>query len=139
MNFTKGTGITFENWTQGFALDDDFCFLHVLAMLFVNNFVHIVLTCYFESVMPSDFGMTRPWYFPVQWLLPENGVFSALKGGKLVEDTEPLFKDTDPFSNSLEGKMKQDRDGKSPFNLNFNPNYSAPSKNQIFRNFFLNS
>lgn len=66
----KGTGIDFTNWTDGFAVDDEFCFLQVLIILFVNNFVHILLTYYFENVMPSDFGSTKPWYFPVAWLLP---------------------------------------------------------------------
>lgn len=66
----KGTGINFTNWTDGFAVDDEFCFIQVLIILFVNNFVHILLTYYFENVMPSDFGSTKPWYFPVAWLLP---------------------------------------------------------------------
>lgn len=39
--------------------------------MFFNNFIHLLLTYYFENVIPSDYGTTKPWYFPIAWLLPE--------------------------------------------------------------------
>ncbi len=86
----KGTGISFSNWTEGFAVDDKFCFLQVLIIMFFNNLIHILLTYYFENVMPSDFGSTKPWYFPVEWLLPKrnDNCNSNAVDAELLKDTE---------------------------------------------------
>jgi ATP-binding cassette, subfamily A (ABC1), member 3 len=67
----KGTGIQFSNWHKGISVDDSFCFLHVISILFINNFIHIFFTWYFENVMPGQHGIAKPWHFPISCFLED--------------------------------------------------------------------
>jgi len=68
----KGTGLDFTNWDKGFEVNDTFTFQKILIIMLFNNVIHVVLMYYFECVIPSGFGTTKPWYFPVSWMLPNS-------------------------------------------------------------------
>lgn len=37
----------------------------VMTVMFLNNFTHLTLAYYFESIRPGDHGLAKPWYFPL--------------------------------------------------------------------------
>ena len=61
---SKGEGINFSNWNQSFSVDDDFTLLQVMIIMFFNSFIHLILTYYFENVLPGIHGIAKPWHFP---------------------------------------------------------------------------
>lgn len=61
-------GINFNNWSSGLSVDDNFSMLMVMTVMFCNNFIHLTLAYYFESVRPGDHGLAKPWYFPLESL-----------------------------------------------------------------------
>ena len=88
----KGVGITFSNWNQGISVEDNFAFSHVIIMLIVNNFTHILLAYYLETIFPGNHGIGRPWYFPIQSFLKNDDTEEknlSLMGNKT---TEPWYK-----------------------------------------------
>ena len=58
-----GYGINFSNITRGISLEDTFSMANVMAVLFLNNFVHIFLIYYFDNLLPGDHGVAKPWHF----------------------------------------------------------------------------
>ena len=89
----KGVGITFSNWNQGISVEDNFAFSHVIIMLIVNNFTHILLAYYLENIFPGNHGIGRPWYFPFQCFLKKKKK-SELKENNLESKTK---KNTKPW------------------------------------------
>lgn len=65
----KGTGANFSNWTEGISVDDQFSLIIVMGFLFMHNFMHLGLMAYFERVMPGNYGIARPWHFPITDLI----------------------------------------------------------------------
>jgi ATP-binding cassette subfamily A (ABC1) protein 3 len=65
----KGTGIDWSNWTEGVSVDDDFCLIIVMIFLFAQNFIHLTLMYYFENIMPGNYGIAKPWYFPISFIV----------------------------------------------------------------------
>jgi len=70
----KGTGINFSNWTTGISVDDTFNLFQVMIVMFFNNFIHLGLLYYFESIFPGDHGIGKPWYFPFSCLISKRSV-----------------------------------------------------------------
>ncbi len=68
----KGVGVNFSNWNQGVVIDDNFTLLNVIVIMICNNFIHLILTYYFENVIPSDHGLSKKWYFPITFMLPKS-------------------------------------------------------------------
>lgn len=58
-----GTGVNFNNLTEGANTEDHFCMMNVLIVMVLNNFIHIFLTYYFENVIQGDHGISKPWNF----------------------------------------------------------------------------
>lgn len=52
----------------GVSVDDNFSMFIVMVVMFLNNFIYLLLAAYFESVRPGDHGLARPWHFPVSSL-----------------------------------------------------------------------
>lgn len=52
-------------WTPVTA-DDDLVLGHVMIMLLVDALIYLLLTLYIEAVAPGEYGVPKPWYFPVQ-------------------------------------------------------------------------
>lgn len=55
-----GMGITFDNWI---VQRDNYSFAIGLASLLVDTILYTVLGWYCENVLPSEFGVRRPFYF----------------------------------------------------------------------------
>ena len=101
----KGVGINFSNWREGVVVDDNFTMFNVMTIMFFNNFLHILLAYYFEHVIPSEHGLTKPWYFPIAWLLPKrwtnsnNEVSDFMSNNKTNElDTQIFIEDEANYS-----------------------------------------
>nr|UOU03313.1 ATP-binding cassette subfamily A3-2 [Brachionus rubens] len=62
----KGTGINFSNWTEGISIDDSFSLSTIMLVMFINNFIHLALTYYFDNVLPGDHGIAQSWDFPIK-------------------------------------------------------------------------
>ncbi|XP_023714575.1 ATP-binding cassette sub-family A member 3 isoform X4 [Cryptotermes secundus] len=61
-----GVGMQWHNiWTPVTA-DDDLVLGHVMIMLLVDALIYLLLTLYIEAVAPGEYGVPKPWYFPVQ-------------------------------------------------------------------------
>jgi ATP-binding cassette subfamily A (ABC1) protein 3 len=43
-----------------------FNFGTALLMLMLDFFLYTLLGMYFDQVLPKEFGIVRPWYFPFQ-------------------------------------------------------------------------
>ena len=58
-----GLGARWSNVAQPLTTLDDFAVIHVMIMLIVSSVIYMALTLYFECIMPTKYGITRPWYF----------------------------------------------------------------------------
>ncbi|XP_071813575.1 phospholipid-transporting ATPase ABCA3-like isoform X2 [Apostichopus japonicus] len=58
-------GITFDNFYQPVSDDDNLSMLDIYIMLFIDTIFYLTLTWYIEAVFPGEFGIPRPWYFPL--------------------------------------------------------------------------
>ncbi|XP_022109857.1 ATP-binding cassette sub-family A member 1-like [Acanthaster planci] len=64
---TQSTGVQWGNindMPQTSA--ESMTFLQVLAMMWVDTFIYMLLTWYIEGVFPGAYGIPRPFYFPFQ-------------------------------------------------------------------------
>jgi hypothetical protein len=52
-------------WTPVTA-DDDLVLGHAMIMLLVDALIYLLLTLYIEAVAPGEYGVPKPWYFPIQ-------------------------------------------------------------------------
>ena len=88
----KGTGINFSNWTKGNSIEDSFSISHVMLIMFLNNFIHLLLTYYFENIFPGDHGIAKPWYFPINCFRRKHKINSNDKNNiemiKKINDNE---------------------------------------------------
>lgn len=92
----KGTGVTFDNWTQGVSVDDDFTMISVIIFLIIDNFIYIGITLYLDQVRPGQHGIPQPWYFPIQSCMPRR--FS-----KVQSDSLPMKAVNGSANNSANG------------------------------------
>ena len=60
-----GTGVQWSNITKGVSVDDSLSLGLVLLMFLVDSVLYGIITWYVETVFPGDYGVPRPWYFPV--------------------------------------------------------------------------
>ena len=92
----QGTGINFANVLRGRSVEDTFSLGHIMCVMVLNNFVHLILTYYFENVLPSDHGISRPWHFMLTWWLPRKTAFSS-SGGQHMTDSLINLMDASTF------------------------------------------
>jgi hypothetical protein len=38
----------------------------IFTMLFLSSIFYFIITLYFEAILPSEFGVRKPWYFLFQ-------------------------------------------------------------------------
>ncbi|XP_066547830.1 retinal-specific phospholipid-transporting ATPase ABCA4 isoform X2 [Amia ocellicauda] len=70
----QGLGLQWDNIRTSPLEGDEFSFLSSLRMLVFDAFLYGVLAWYLDNVFPGQYGIGRPWYFPVQhsyWSGPE--------------------------------------------------------------------
>ena len=94
----KGTGINFSNWNRGANEEDTFAFTDTIYMMFLNNFIQMLLAYYMDQVKPGDHGIAKPWNF-LFWhktmLTSDSGVGVE---GDCVEEGETYFEDESAYS-----------------------------------------
>ncbi|OXA38045.1 ATP-binding cassette sub-family A member 3 [Folsomia candida] len=59
-----GAGVQWSNLPDPASPDDNWSFLDVNIILFVDGILYLLLALYVEGVWPGDYGLPMPWYFP---------------------------------------------------------------------------
>uniref|UniRef100_A0A182WCA7 ABC transporter domain-containing protein n=1 Tax=Anopheles minimus TaxID=112268 RepID=A0A182WCA7_9DIPT len=57
-------GLRWSNLFEPATIDDGFNVGLVIIMLLVDAVIYLLIALYVEQVMPGEFGVARPWYFP---------------------------------------------------------------------------
>jgi hypothetical protein len=92
----KGVGIQWSNFASGISVDDNFSLLLVMIIMFLLNFIHLTLLYYFESVMPGDHGLARPWYFPIVAFMSKPSPPLSVQSDLLTRDQDGIVTFTSP-------------------------------------------
>ncbi|KAI8349326.1 P-loop containing nucleoside triphosphate hydrolase protein, partial [Mortierella sp. GBAus27b] len=69
-----------------------------ILLLVGESFLFLILTFYFDAVAPSEYGVQKPWHFPVTFLFkkrrvtrdPEDNLASHARGSTSGHNNEPL-------------------------------------------------
>uniref|UniRef100_A0A8C9ZJ78 P-type phospholipid transporter n=1 Tax=Sander lucioperca TaxID=283035 RepID=A0A8C9ZJ78_SANLU len=61
----QGVGIQWKNLVSSPLEEDDYSLRTSIIMMYVDSFLYGVLTWYIEAVFPGQYGIPRPWYFPL--------------------------------------------------------------------------
>eukprot|EP00730_Choanoeca_flexa_P008671 TRINITY_DN12519_c2_g1_i12.p1 TRINITY_DN12519_c2_g1~~TRINITY_DN12519_c2_g1_i12.p1 ORF type:complete len:1527 (+),score=451.98 TRINITY_DN12519_c2_g1_i12:2-4582(+) len=61
----SGQGVTFDNLSDPASELDDFSMASVFGMLILDTILYLLVTWYMENAFPGEYGVARPWYFPV--------------------------------------------------------------------------
>ncbi|CAN8004107.1 unnamed protein product, partial [Ixodes hexagonus] len=61
----EGVGAHWSNLSQGSLPPDSFSLAHVMAMLLWDAVLYFLLAWYLDGVWPGQYGVPRPWYFPL--------------------------------------------------------------------------
>uniref|UniRef100_A0A672SD92 Retinal-specific ATP-binding cassette transporter-like n=1 Tax=Sinocyclocheilus grahami TaxID=75366 RepID=A0A672SD92_SINGR len=84
----QGLGLQWDNIQTSLLEGDEFSFFISIIMMAVDTVLYGVLAWYLDNVFPGQYGIGRPFYFPIQpsyWLnRPE-----PLKQGRLFFEPEP--------------------------------------------------
>lgn len=59
-----GVGLKWNNFYKPYSVDDSFTMLHVFIMLIVDSIFYGLITWYLDNVIPGEYGIPRPLYFP---------------------------------------------------------------------------
>lgn len=62
----QGVGAQWSNLFSSPVAGDGFSLGFVITMMFIDAVIYGVLTWYIEAVLPGQYGIPRPWYFPFQ-------------------------------------------------------------------------
>uniref|UniRef100_A0A182M226 ABC transporter domain-containing protein n=1 Tax=Anopheles culicifacies TaxID=139723 RepID=A0A182M226_9DIPT len=57
-------GLRWSNLFEPATIDDGFNVGLVIIMLLVDAVIYLLIALYVEQVMPGEFGIAQPWYFP---------------------------------------------------------------------------
>ncbi|XP_075787467.1 phospholipid-transporting ATPase ABCA1 [Pelodiscus sinensis] len=60
----QGIGVQWDNLFESPLEEDGFNLTTSAIMMLFDTFLYGVMTWYFESVFPGQYGIPRPWYFP---------------------------------------------------------------------------
>ncbi|XP_053104298.1 retinal-specific phospholipid-transporting ATPase ABCA4 isoform X2 [Hemicordylus capensis] len=67
----QGLGLQWGNIRTSPLEGDQYSFLFSMEMMLFDAFIYGLLAWYLDNVFPGDYGIPRPWYFPLQqsyWL-----------------------------------------------------------------------
>uniref|UniRef100_A0A8D2INN2 P-type phospholipid transporter n=1 Tax=Varanus komodoensis TaxID=61221 RepID=A0A8D2INN2_VARKO len=67
----QGLGLQWDNIWISPLEGDQYSFFFSIEMMFFDAFIYGLLAWYLDNVFPGDYGIPRPWYFPLQqsyWL-----------------------------------------------------------------------
>ncbi|XP_054835800.1 retinal-specific phospholipid-transporting ATPase ABCA4 [Eublepharis macularius] len=62
----QGLGLQWSNIQTSPLEGDQYSFLLSIEMMLFDAFIYGLLTWYLDNVFPGDYGIPRPWYFPLQ-------------------------------------------------------------------------
>ncbi|XP_074859387.1 retinal-specific phospholipid-transporting ATPase ABCA4 [Carettochelys insculpta] len=62
----QGLGLQWDNIRTSPLEGDEYSFFFSIEMMLFDALLYGVLTWYLESVFPGEYGIPRPWYFPLQ-------------------------------------------------------------------------
>ena len=60
-----GEGVQWNSIDRGVSVDDNFALLHVILMLLLDCVIYACIAWYVEAVYPGEYGVPRPFYFPL--------------------------------------------------------------------------
>lgn len=58
------TGVQWHNLFDPVTVDDDLSVGATMMMLLADSVIYLVIALYVEKVLPGEFGIAQPWYFP---------------------------------------------------------------------------
>ncbi|XP_075213435.1 phospholipid-transporting ATPase ABCA1-like isoform X2 [Lycorma delicatula] len=61
----RGTGLHWEDVYESPLYNDEFSLYYVMLLLGVDSVIYMLLTWYIEAVAPGQYGVPKPWYFPL--------------------------------------------------------------------------
>ncbi|XP_062865086.1 phospholipid-transporting ATPase ABCA1 [Trichomycterus rosablanca] len=82
----QGIGIQWSNILVSSQDSDPYTFFISIVMMLIDTLLYWILTWYIENVFPGQYGIPKPWYFPV--------TCSYWTGTPAATDTEPIPLDT---------------------------------------------
>ncbi|XP_068437505.1 retinal-specific phospholipid-transporting ATPase ABCA4a isoform X1 [Clinocottus analis] len=99
----QGLGLQWDNIQTSPLEGDEFSFLTSICMMGLDTVLYAVLAWYLDNVFPGQYGIGRPFYFPLlpcYWL---NSVAPASDNNKLEMDT----KGVDNVTNKEQGEQQK--------------------------------
>ncbi|XP_041356253.1 phospholipid-transporting ATPase ABCA3-like [Gigantopelta aegis] len=60
-----GVGAQWSNIAEPASVDDNFSMLDAICMMLIDSQVYFLITWYVDNIYPGEFGVPRPWYFPL--------------------------------------------------------------------------
>uniref|UniRef100_A0A3Q3DZJ6 ATP binding cassette subfamily A member 1 n=1 Tax=Hippocampus comes TaxID=109280 RepID=A0A3Q3DZJ6_HIPCM len=95
----QGVGIQWKNLVASPLEEDDFSLRTAIIIMYFDSFLYGLLTWYIEAVFPGQYGIPRPWYFPVTksyWLGEEENKSNAepahLEPGVYIENLVKVYR-----------------------------------------------
>ncbi|ODN03994.1 ATP-binding cassette sub-family A member 3 [Orchesella cincta] len=79
----KGIGAQWWNIAQPGSTLDGTSLLHMILVLIFDTIFYISFSMYFENVLPSKYGIRKPWYYPLMNLTKQYGKKTAVNGVSL--------------------------------------------------------
>lgn len=89
-----GEGMQWENMWKPVTVDDDLALAHVILMLMAASALYLLVTLYVEQILPGDYGVPKPWYFPITrtfWCGPAPAI--EIEDGKNQLDPDSFERD----------------------------------------------
>ncbi|EDO46878.1 predicted protein, partial [Nematostella vectensis] len=62
----QGVGAQWNNLYASPIAGDEFSLGYAMGMMMIDGVLYALATFYIEAVMPGQYGIPRPWYFPLQ-------------------------------------------------------------------------
>lgn len=60
-----GEGLQWNNMWRPVSVDDDLTVGYLIVMLLLDATLYLLVALYVEQIYPGDYGIAKPWYFPV--------------------------------------------------------------------------
>ncbi|XP_063925793.1 phospholipid-transporting ATPase ABCA3-like isoform X3 [Zophobas morio] len=57
-------GIQWSNIARPITPDDSLTLGHIMMMMIIDTFIYLIIALYVEAILPGDYGVPQPWYFP---------------------------------------------------------------------------
>ncbi|XP_072524411.1 retinal-specific phospholipid-transporting ATPase ABCA4 isoform X1 [Salminus brasiliensis] len=105
----QGLGLQWDNISTSPLEGDGFSFLNSIHMMLFDSFLYAVLAWYLDNVFPGQYGIGRPFYFPLQpsyWQRPEHPSTDVADPAP----KEPPAENIENVENVEKAEQKEDRE-----------------------------